>query len=123
MKPHYAARIEDLGPGDFVKVECIACGHELLIPPVGLLHGCRLPPITRVMDLEPRLRRRECDARGKAVVTVVNSHRTCCRSRPNGHVSDRVGAVFRVYSPVRWYKNADRRRQSVAARHAWRVRW
>ena len=26
MKPLYAARIEDLGPGDFVKVECAACG-------------------------------------------------------------------------------------------------
>jgi len=70
MKPLYAARLEDLGPGDFVKVECIACGHELLIPPAGLLHGMRLPPITRVLDLEPRLRCRECDAKGKVIVTV-----------------------------------------------------
>ena len=31
QKPLYAARIEDLGHGDFVKVECIACGQcELL---------------------------------------------------------------------------------------------
>ena len=32
MVPLYAARIEDLGPVDFVKAECIACGHDELIP-------------------------------------------------------------------------------------------
>jgi len=46
MVPLYGARIEDLGPGDFVKVECIACGHAELIPPSSLLHGLRLPPYT-----------------------------------------------------------------------------
>jgi hypothetical protein len=65
-----AARIDDLGPGDFVKVECIACGHYELIPPTSLLHGLRLPPYTPVLDLEPRLRCRECDLRGKAVVSI-----------------------------------------------------
>jgi len=70
MVPLYGARIEDLGPGDFVKVECIACGHAELIPPSSLLHGLRLPPYTPVLDLEPRLRCRECDARGKAVVSI-----------------------------------------------------
>jgi len=68
--PLYAARIEDLGPGDFVKVECIACGHDELISPSSLVHGLRLPPYTPVLDLEPRLRCRECDARGKAVVSI-----------------------------------------------------
>jgi hypothetical protein len=66
----YAARIEDLGPGDFVKFECAACGHEALIPPSSLLNGLRLRLDTRVLDLEPRLRCRECDARGKAVVSI-----------------------------------------------------
>jgi len=49
MVPLYAARIEDLGPGDFVRVECIACGHDALIPPSSLLHGlgCRLIPRAR----------------------------------------------------------------------------
>jgi len=70
MVPLYAARIADLGPGDFVKVSCIACGHGELIPPASLLHGLRLPPYTPVLDLEPRLRCRECDARGKAVVSI-----------------------------------------------------
>jgi hypothetical protein len=70
MVPLYAARIEDLGPGDFVKVECAACGHDELIPASALLQGLRLPPTTRVLDLQPRLRYRECDARGKAVVPI-----------------------------------------------------
>ncbi len=70
MVPLYAARIEDLGPADFVKMECAACGHQMLIPPSALLQGLRLPPTTLVLDLEHRLRCRECDARGKAVVSV-----------------------------------------------------
>jgi hypothetical protein len=70
LKPLYAARIEDLGPDDFVKVECIACGHAELILAIGLLRGLRLAPYTLVLDLEPRLRCRECDARGKAIVSI-----------------------------------------------------
>jgi hypothetical protein len=42
----------------------------VLIPPSELAQGLRLPPHMPVLDLEPRLRCRECDARGKAVVTV-----------------------------------------------------
>jgi hypothetical protein len=68
--PLYAVRIEDLGPVDFVKVECAACGHDELIPASALLQGLRLPPTTRVLDLEARLRCWECDARGKAVVSI-----------------------------------------------------
>jgi hypothetical protein len=70
MVPLYAARVADLGPGDFVKIECIACGHNELIPPSALSQGLRLPPYTPVLDLEPRLRCRECDARGKAMVSI-----------------------------------------------------
>ena len=70
MVPLYAARVEDLGPGDFVKAECIACGHTELIPTLGLTQGLRLPAHMPVLDLEPRLRCRECDAKGKAVVTI-----------------------------------------------------
>jgi hypothetical protein len=71
MKPLYAARIEDLGPGDFVKVECTACGHaELLASDQLRIKGQALPVYTPVLDLERRLRCRECDARGKAVVSV-----------------------------------------------------
>jgi len=68
--PLYSARIEDLGPGDLVKVECGACGHDMLIPAVGLLQGMRVPPSMRIVDLEPRLRCRECDTRGKAIIAI-----------------------------------------------------
>ena len=70
MVPLYVARIEDLGPGDFVRFECAVCGHDALVPPSSLLNGLRLPPTTRVVDLEPRLRCGECNARGKAVVSI-----------------------------------------------------
>jgi hypothetical protein len=70
MMPLYAARIEDLGPGDFVKMECGACGHDTLIPASALLQGLRLSSASLVLDLQPRLRCRECDARGKAVVSI-----------------------------------------------------
>jgi hypothetical protein len=43
MRPLYDARIKDLGPGDFVRVECI-CGHSELIPSSGLQQGVGLPP-------------------------------------------------------------------------------
>ena len=69
--PLHAVRVEDLGPGDFVKIECSACGLDLLIPPKGLLHGLRLPPSMPVLDLESRFRCRECDARGKVVVVSI----------------------------------------------------
>ena len=47
MVPLYAARVAGLGPCDFVKVECIACGHDELIPGSTLLNGLRVPPNTR----------------------------------------------------------------------------
>ena len=68
MVPVYEARIQDLGPGDFVRVRCIACGHDEIVPPSGLLVGLRPPPETLILDLEPRFRCRECDAKRKAVV-------------------------------------------------------
>lgn len=69
MVPLYQARIEDLGPGDFLRVECAACGHDALI------HSSALPrlqfqPSDLVLGLENRLRCRECDVRGKAVVSI-----------------------------------------------------
>jgi hypothetical protein len=50
--------------------EVAARGHDVLPPPSALLQGLRLPPTYRVLDLEPRLRCRECDARGKALVSI-----------------------------------------------------
>jgi hypothetical protein len=71
MEPLYAARIQDLGHGDFVKVECMACGHvELLAPDKLRIKGLPLAPYTPVLDLERWLRCRECEARGTAVVSI-----------------------------------------------------
>ena len=39
MLPLYAARIEDLGPGEFVKVDCAACHHVALLTPEALLRA------------------------------------------------------------------------------------
>ncbi len=69
MVPLYAARIGDLGPRDLVKVECGACGHEALIHPTAL-PGLQFQPHHLAVGLEQRLRCRECDVRGKAVVSI-----------------------------------------------------
>src|SRR5689334_8746123 len=58
MRALYAARLEDLGPDDRVKVECAACKHVSRIAVTGL----GLPASTAVLDLKippslPRLRR------------------------------------------------------------------
>jgi hypothetical protein len=58
-----------LAPATFVKIECAACGHDVLIPASAPLQGLRLPPTYRVLDLEPRLRCRECDTR-EAMVSI-----------------------------------------------------
>ena len=52
MKMLYEARLEDLGPHDFVQVKCAACAHAELIQPASFLHGLRLPSNTMVVDLE-----------------------------------------------------------------------
>jgi hypothetical protein len=39
MLPLYAARIEDLGLGDFLKVDCAACHHVALLTPGGPIEG------------------------------------------------------------------------------------
>ena len=71
MVPLYAARVQDLGLGDFVSVSCIACGHDQLLTADQLrVKGLALPPYTPILDLERRFRCRECDAKGKAVVSV-----------------------------------------------------
>ncbi len=68
MVPLYAARVSDLKPGDFVLVQC-ACGHDGLIHPSALA-SLGLGPDDRIVDLAAKLRCRECDAEGKAAVSV-----------------------------------------------------
>ena len=69
MLPLYTTRIEDLGQGDFVKVDCAACHHVALLTPEALLRG-GLSPAAKVPDLKRRLRCRGCGKKGWAVVSV-----------------------------------------------------
>ena len=55
--PLYAACIEDLGPGDFVKVDCAGCSHTALLAP-GFLDRLGLSPRNKVLDLKDRVRGR-----------------------------------------------------------------
>jgi hypothetical protein len=61
MTPLYAARVADLGAGDFVQVDC-ACGHVELLT-ARMLATAGVAPDWKVLDLPGRLRCRECDAR------------------------------------------------------------
>jgi hypothetical protein len=66
MLPLYAARIEDLGQGDFVKVDCSGCRHVALLTQEALLR-LGLRAAAKVLDLKLRFR---CGARGRAVVSI-----------------------------------------------------
>ena len=68
MKAMYDARLEDLGPGDLVQVECV-CGHVQMLPGSYFASG-KVPGYTRIIGLEKRMRCRECDELGKAVVSI-----------------------------------------------------
>ena len=69
MMPLYTARIEDLGRGDFVKVDCAACQHVALLAPEFLVR-LGLSPQTKVLDLKERVRCRGCGKKGRAVVSI-----------------------------------------------------
>jgi hypothetical protein len=64
----YAARLEDLRPGDLVQLEC-TCGRSELLTPA-MLTTVGVKGSDKLLDLAPRLRCRERDVRGKAVVSV-----------------------------------------------------
>jgi hypothetical protein len=66
MLPLYAARIEDLGPGDFVKADCAACHHVALLTAEALLRE-GLRPAAKLLDLKNPLRCRWCGANGRDV--------------------------------------------------------
>jgi len=68
MLPLYAARLEDLAPGDLVQLECV-CGHSELLT-AATLSTAGVKPSDKLAELTPRLRCRECDARGRAVVSI-----------------------------------------------------
>jgi hypothetical protein len=67
MRPLYAAKLEDLGPADRIKVVCGACKHVALIAAAGLGQSAH----TSVLDLKHLLRCQGCGAKGRAVVSVI----------------------------------------------------
>jgi hypothetical protein len=69
MLPLYLAKIEDLGRGDLLKVDCAVCQHVALLTPEPLLRA-GLPPSVKVLDLKGRMRCRGCGRKGRAVVSV-----------------------------------------------------
>ena len=68
MVPFYAARVSDLGPGDLVQVEC-ACGHTERLT-AAMLITAGVGPDERVQGLGSRMRWRECDEKGRAVISI-----------------------------------------------------
>jgi hypothetical protein len=69
MLPLYAVHLRDLGPGHQVVVNCVVCDHTGLLPAefplrLGLSHH------TKLLDLQRRMRCRECGVRGRALVSV-----------------------------------------------------
>jgi hypothetical protein len=66
--PFYAARVSDLGPGDFVNVEC-TCGHTERLT-AAMLMTAGVGPDCIVPDLGRRMRCRECDEKGRAVIAI-----------------------------------------------------
>jgi hypothetical protein len=67
MQPLYLARIEDLGHGDLVKIDCAACSHVALLTPEFLIR-LGLSPQAKVRELPFRCR--GCGARGRAIVSI-----------------------------------------------------
>lgn len=68
MRALYEARLEDLGPGDLVEIECI-CGHSELLTAT-MLASAGVKPFQTILDLQHKLRCRECDVRGKVVFSI-----------------------------------------------------
>jgi hypothetical protein len=68
MKILFDARVEDLGAGDFVVVECV-CGHSKLLT-VAMLRTARVPEYQKILGLQRQMRCRECDEKGKVAVSV-----------------------------------------------------
>jgi hypothetical protein len=86
MVPLYAARMQDLGPGDVAVFKCGACGHTAELPLSALIQGLGLKPTEKVLDLERRLRCRLCYARGagRGINSVEGVGRWAQRERAPG---------------------------------------
>jgi hypothetical protein len=69
MLPLYAARIEDLGPGDFRQGRLRRLAPGRIADTRGATEGRAEPP-AKLLDLKGRLRCRGCGRKGRAAVSV-----------------------------------------------------
>jgi ribosomal protein S27E len=69
MRGLWECHVEHLDPGDFVKVECLSCGHVETLTAAMLRTG-GVADLEQVRNLPRRLRCRERDAKGRADVSV-----------------------------------------------------
>ena len=58
----------DLGPGDLVQIEC-ACGHIERLT-AAMLTTSGVAPDSKLQDLGNRMLYRECDEKGRAVISI-----------------------------------------------------
>jgi hypothetical protein len=79
----YACLIEDLGPGDFAKVDCSVCDHIALLAPA-FLFRLGLEPRHKVLDLKGRVRCRGCGVRGRANIGVKWAKSAAGNLEPSG---------------------------------------
>jgi hypothetical protein len=75
--PVYAARVSDLGPSDIVQVEC-TCGHAERLT-AAMLITAGVGPDCKVENLTSRMRCRECDENGRAVISIRWAAKRCGR--------------------------------------------
>jgi hypothetical protein len=68
MRALFEARLEHLGPGDLVIVECV-CRHVMTLT-AAMLTTAGVKVHELILDLQHKLRCRECDERGKVLVSV-----------------------------------------------------
>jgi hypothetical protein len=69
MVPLYAARIEDLGPVDFVVVECHHCNNVGLLSARFLL-SLGFERYQNIKELQRYMRCRGCGVRGRGVISI-----------------------------------------------------
>jgi hypothetical protein len=67
--PLREARVSDLGPGEFVQVQCV-CGRAEMLT-TATLAAAGVPPQQKMFDLGRQMRCNACEASGCAMVSVT----------------------------------------------------
>ena len=69
MRALFEAGLEHLGAKDVVVVECV-CGHVDHLTAANFA-AAGIEPYQVILDLQHRMRCRECDARGKTLIAIT----------------------------------------------------